>query len=305
MGEDEVKGKLHEIKRRVEEEFGVDLDEVRNRIDRVEREAREVIEGRIRWYERKLKEEARRIKRRRERLEAKKIRGEEYFIRFNLHFRIQHMVLFTSVIILIITGLPMKFPDFTISKWIVSLLGGIKISRLIHRVGASMLILFIVYHSFYTVFHSEGRRDWWLLLPRPKDLFDFFQNILYFFGKTDEKPKFDRFSYIEKFDYWAVYWGCLIMIGSGLLLWFEEISLKVFPKWFIDIAKEAHSDEAVLATLAIVIWHFYNVHFNPSRFPGTLLWLHGRISKEKMKEEHPLEYERMMKNLREKVKDDK
>jgi hypothetical protein len=84
------------------------------------------------------------------------------------------------------------------------------------------------------------------------------------------------------------------MIGSGLVLWFEEISMKFLPKFFVDISHEAHSDEALLATLAIVIWHFYNVHFNPDRFPGTLMWWHGKISKHEMLEEHPLEYERII-----------
>jgi formate dehydrogenase subunit gamma len=203
-------------------------------------------------------------------------------------------VMFTSVILLIITGMPIKFPDFVLSWFLVNLWGGFHNSTIVHRIGAGMLIYFMVHHLFYTVLSRQGRRDFVLLIPTPKDARDLVQNIRHFLGKVPEKPRFGRFSYIEKFDYWAVYWGCVIMIGSGLFLWGESIALKYFPKYILDVAHEMHSDEAMLATLAIVIWHFYNVHFNPDRFPGTLMWWHGEISEHEMKEEHPLEYEEMM-----------
>ncbi len=238
------------------------------------------------------REEARR---RREEKRREKLHEEgEMFQRFNWNFRFQHMVMFTSVILLIITGMPIKFPDFVLSRYLVNLWGGIHNSTMVHRFGAVMLIYFMVHHLFYTVLSRQGRRDFVLLIPTPKDARDAAQNIRHFLGKSPEKPRFGRFSYIEKFDYWAVYWGCVIMIGSGLFLWFEGIVLEYFPKYVLDVAHEMHSDEAMLATLAIVIWHFYNVHFNPDRFPGTLLWWHGRISEHEMKEEHPLEYEEIM-----------
>ena len=238
------------------------------------------------------REEARR---RREEKRREKLHEEgEMFQRFNKNFRFQHMVMFTSVILLIITGMPIKFPDFVLSRYLVNLWGGIHNSTMVHRFGAGMLIYFMVHHLFYTVFSRQGRRDFVLLIPTPKDARDAVQNIRHFLGKSPDKPRFGRFSYIEKFDYWAVYWGCVIMIGSGLFLWFEGIVLKYFPKYVLDVAHEMHSDEAMLATLAIVIWHFYNVHFNPDRFPGTLLWWHGQISEHEMKEEHPLEYDEIM-----------
>jgi formate dehydrogenase subunit gamma len=229
------------------------------------------------------REEAQR--RREEKRREKHQEEGEMFQRFNKNFRFQHMVMFTSVIILIITGMPIKFPDFVLSRYLVNLWGGIHNSTMVHRFGAGMLIYFMVHHLFYTVFSRQGRRDFVLLIPTPKDARDAVQNIRHFLGKSPDKPRFGRFSYIEKFDYWAVYWGCVIMIGSGLFLWFEGIVLKYFPKYVLDVAHEMHSDEAMLATLAIVIWHFYNVHFNPDRFPGTLLWWHGQISEHEMKDE--------------------
>jgi len=213
---------------------------------------------------------------------------EEMVRRFNIHFIIQHMIMFTSVFILILTGLPLKFPGFL--GGIISAIGGIETSRILHRVGATGLIIVGVYHVLYSLFHKEGRRDFFLLLPGKKDALDFFHMIKYFLGKSEEKPKFGRFNYVEKFDYWAVYWGCVILIGSGLPLWFENLSLRLLPKFILDIAKEAHSDEALLAALAIIVWHFYNVHFNPSKFPGVMTWWTGKISKKEMHEEHYLEY---------------
>lgn len=232
--------------------------------------------------------------------EKKKEWLENSFQRFNIYFRIQHMMLFTSVIILIITGLPIKFPNSSVSKFMMLLMGGITTQGILHRIGAVLLIGFYVFHTLYTIFNKEGRKDFIQLLPRLKDVKDVLQMIKYFFGFAKEKPKFDRFSYIEKFDYWAVYWGGIVMVGSGLIMWFHNIALRYFPKYVYDIAREAHSDEALLATLTIVIWHFYNVHFNPSRFPGSLVWWHGRLTKEQMMEEHPLEYERLMQEKEEK-----
>jgi len=247
---------------------------------------------------RRLKEELARRRALEERLRAEAKRKEEYFIRFSLNVRAQHMVLAVGVILLIITGLPIKFHESDWAKLLFQLIGGLEVSRIIHRVGASMLIAVAFWHMLYLL-TREGRRELRELLPRPKDLRDFIQNVKYFLGLSKERPKFGRYSYLEKFDYWAVYWGMVIMIGSGLFLWFHNLALALFPKYVLDIAREAHSDEALLATLAIVIWHWYNVHFNPSSFPMNKTIFTGRISKEKMMEEHPLEYEALMRQRRE------
>lgn len=218
--------------------------------------------------------------------------------RFSLNFRIQHVVLFSSCIVLILTGLPIKFHDTGWAAAMFSLMGGIQNSAFVHRIGAVGLIGVGLYHLLYTGALAEGRRNFFALIPGPKDLRDAVLMIRYFLGRTEERPQFGRFSYVEKFDYWAVYWGMIIMCGSGLMLWFENDTMRLFPKYIFDIAKEAHSDEALLATLAIIIWHFYNVHFNPHKFPMNKVWITGRMSEEEMRHEHPLELEEIQRRER-------
>lgn len=219
----------------------------------------------------------------------------EYIQRFNLQFRIQHIVLFTTTITLVVTGIPLWFLgklEYNWSQSVVEAFGNIQNIRFVHRIAAAGLIAVSVYHLFYTVFARQGRREFIELLPRFKDVTDVVKNILYFIGLRKEKPSFGRFSYFEKFDYWAVYWGCVIMIGSGLVLWFDKFC-EMRVSWFpYELAAEIHADEAILAAVVLFTWHFYNVHFNPSRFPGSGLWWHGRISREEMMREHPLEYEK-------------
>ncbi|MBK7142852.1 MAG: cytochrome b/b6 domain-containing protein [bacterium] len=212
---------------------------------------------------------------------------ERTFLRFGRNFRAQHMLMFTSIILLILTGMPLKFPEFGISKFmIVTVFGGLQNSTLIHRIAAVGLIIVGAWHLGYIIFSRMGRRDFWLMIPRPQDAKDAFHTVLYYIGRKPSGPKFGRFSFIEKFDYWAVYWGMVVMIGSGLILWFKEM----FNKGLFDIAREAHSDEGLLATLAIIIWHFYNVHFNPEVFPMSWVWWTGRLTESELKHHHPLEY---------------
>ncbi|MBZ5535956.1 MAG: cytochrome b/b6 domain-containing protein [Acidobacteriia bacterium] len=229
-----------------------------------------------------------------EKRRKRKVLFEESVERISVNQRAQHMILLTCTVLLIITGLPIKFHEAPAAEFIIHLLGGPNITRILHRIGAIGLTLVGVYHLWYCMAFEEGRRNFGLLLPSPRDLKNFLQQMGYYLGLKKDRPLFDRFSYIEKFDYWAVYWGMVVMITSGYILWFMETAINQFGKVAYDIAREAHSDEGLLATLAIIIWHFYNVHFNPKKFPGSLTWWHGRIPIEEFREEHPLEYERWL-----------
>jgi cytochrome b subunit of formate dehydrogenase len=227
-------------------------------------------------------------------------------------------VLLISTLLLIISGVPLKFPHAGWAKFVIGILGGPEIARQFHHTGAIGLILVGFYHLLYSIFTRKGRKDFWLLIPRPNDFKDLFIQLKYFIGKSKEKARFGRFSYIEKFDYWAVYWGLLIMIGSGAIMWLfsgkfkplftGEIDLSWGPTYIDNyihaIAREAHSDEALLATLAIVIWHFYNVHFNPHKFPMNKTFIHGKMTKQEMEDEHPLELEEILKPKKSEKKDE-
>lgn len=234
---------------------------------------------------------------------------DQQIVRFGLNFRIQHIVLMLSTIMLIVSGLPLKFYTTRWAETAMNFMGGPEGARKIHHLAAVFLIAVGVYHLGFIIFTKTGRKDFKELIPEKKDFADFKNQILYFLGKLNTKPKFGRFSYIEKFDYWAVYWGFVIMIGSGIIMWmfqghldplgFNKINL-VFASGLIDnyvhaISREAHSDEAFLATMAIIIWHFYNVHFNPDKFPGSKVWITGKLSREEMEKEHPLELEEIEK----------
>lgn len=221
-------------------------------------------------------------------------RQEKAFQRFNIHQRIQHIMMFTSFIALSITGLPIKYSTTGWAKTVTAMFGGFDNMFLVHKIGAVVMLASSVYHLIYLIIYPLVTKKVSLAaVPSLKDVKDLFQNMRYFLGLTKEPPKFDRYSYKEKFDYWAVFWGMVIMGGSGLMLWFPHIATRYLPRWVIDCAQYAHSDEAMLAILAIFIWHFYNVHFSPTFFPGSLVWFHGKLSRKLMEHEHPLELERL------------
>ncbi len=242
--------------------------------------------------EHQIRERARR-KARKEPAAAPDILDTIFYERMSLVLRIMHGIMAVSVLVLIFTGLPLKFKELDLSKAVIGLMGGIDVSKVIHRVAAAGLIFVGLWHLAWIIVTRNGRKTFGMLIPKLQDGKDAVQQIKYFLHRTPEKPKYDKYSYVEKFDYWAVYWGMVIMIGSGLVLWFKDLILRYMPLWITDIAKEMHSDEALLATLAIVIWHFYNVHFNPHSFPMNKVFLTGKLSARQMIDEHPLEYERI------------
>ncbi|MHB0913713.1 MAG: formate dehydrogenase subunit gamma [Armatimonadota bacterium] len=220
---------------------------------------------------------------------------ERYFVRLTLNQRVQHIIMMISFFTLVFTGLPVRYASSPISYFIVHLLGGFEIRALIHRVAAMILIGVTGYHAVYSLVTPRGRADLMAMIPKPKDGFDALNMILFYLGFKSKTPQFDRFNFIEKFEYLALGWGTVVMVGTGLILWFESQAMAFLPKWALDVAKVIHSYEAMLAFLAIIIWHFYHVHFNPEVFPMSRVWLTGMISEHELKENHPLEYARIMK----------
>ena len=218
--------------------------------------------------------------------------------RFDIHQRIQHVMMFVSFIGLSISGLAIRFYETSWAAFIVRIFAGFDNMFHFHLLMAVLMLLCSAYHLIYLVVLAFSGKWSWATMPAPKDVKDVYHNILYFLGIKDAPPKFERYSYKEKFDYWAVFWGMVIIGGSGLMMWFPEISAQYVPRWVIQSARIAHSDEAMLAILAIFVWHFYNVHFNPTSFPGSRVWYTGKLSHEEMENEHPLELERIQRQKR-------
>ena len=216
--------------------------------------------------------------------------------RFDIHQRLQHILMFSSFIILAGTGLPLKFSEWASSHWWMGVWGGVEVTRGAHQVAAWMMIAACVYHVVYivvsvTVWKRPFPKE---MLPRLKDFRDLVQDVKFNFGLTKDAPKFDRFSYREKFDYWAVFWGILIMVGGGLVLMFPVAATKVFPGWTVPFALVAHSDEAILAIGWILIVHMFFAHLAPKIFPMNKSIFTGKVPIRLYREEHPLEFARIV-----------
>ncbi len=218
-------------------------------------------------------------------------------VRFDLHQRAQHWLMLSGVILLGITGWPLRGAGdaraAAYSESFMKLFGGAEGAAIGHRVGAVLIILSALYHLFYLTFLASKKRLPLSMLPVPKDALDIRDNILFMLGLKKERPRFDRYMYLEKFDYWAVFWGIVMMVGTGFIFWFPTFFASWAPSWLVTAALIIHGEEATLAILFLFVVHFYNVHLKPSIFPMNWAWLNGRISVEALKHEHPLEYERM------------
>jgi cytochrome b subunit of formate dehydrogenase len=224
--------------------------------------------------------------------------GQPRYERMTFAMQWQHIMLAVSFILLCLTGLPLRFAHTEWLQGVQSLFGGFQGARVVHRVAAVVMIISWVWHTIY-LFVLWKRQGWsvrsWSMVPNMKDVRDFIQVSRYYLGLSSEEPKYDRFQFREKFDYFAVYWGMPIMVLSGLVLWFPIYFGNRLPEIGVSAAYIAHSDEAILAFLAIVMWHLYNVHFNPDAFPMSNAWLTRTKTEEEMAREHPLELERIKK----------
>jgi cytochrome b subunit of formate dehydrogenase len=161
-------------------------------------------------------------------------------------------------------------------------------------VAGVVLIGIGTYHMFYIAFLKDGRRLLLDFLPTPKDATDAIGTLLYYLGRRQEKPEFRRFNYAEKAEYWALVWGLFVMAGSGIMLWAKVFVGDILARWWLDVATAIHFYEAVLATLAIVVWHFYQVFFDPDVYPMNWAWWDGKMSYEHYREEHGLDAETLL-----------
>jgi len=210
--------------------------------------------------------------------------------RFSRGQRVQHAVLIASFTVLALTGLPQKYASTSAGETLIAVLGGIEAVRLVHRVAAVVLMAATLYHLFDVAYRIVVRRRSLSMLPRYQDVLDVWRTVLYNLGRTDSRPRTGRYTFEEKVEYWALLWGNVVMIGTGFMLWNPIATTQLVSGQFIPAALVAHGSEALLAVLAVVIWHGYGVHLrhlNRSMFTGTM-------SESEMRDEHPLELEAIL-----------
>lgn len=216
---------------------------------------------------------------------ARRVRGA-LVVRMNRGHRIQHFILLSSFILLALTGFALKYPD----SWLAWLFGADEaFRRWLHRGAGVVLIGLGLYHLVYLIVTREGRRMAGDFLPRWQDGKDVITSIRYFTGRGSQKAKFGRFGYPEKLEYWAVAWGILIMGVTGLMIWLKMDVTQYLPRWVVEVAMTVHYYEAILACLAIVVWHFYHVIFAPDVYPMNWAWWDGKVSERWQHKEHPLD----------------
>lgn len=220
--------------------------------------------------------------------------------RFNWFHIAMHYLMMFSFIALVFTGMPLRYRGAAWAKAMITTFGGPQSAGIIHRVAAGITLFYffaeVVYGVGYCyivkrtpIFGPDS------MFPRWRDIKDVGNNLKYFVGRG-EKPEFGRFTYFEKFDYLAVFWGMFAIGATGLFLWFPVLFGKFLPGWMFNVSTIMHSDEAVLAAFFIFIVHWFNTHWRPGKFPMDPVIFTGVVTEEEIKEERPLEWERMQKN---------
>jgi cytochrome b subunit of formate dehydrogenase len=219
--------------------------------------------------------------------------------RFHRNDRIIHGCLMASFLTLALTGIPLLFPLAPWASTLARLLGGYGVTGVLHRIAAVTLMSVFTVHVFRLGHRLFVRKDFGMLwgprslVPQPSDLIQLLQHFRWFVG-LGPRPRFDRYTYWEKFDYWAVFWGMAIIGSSGLLLWFPRFFANFLPGWIFNVALVIHGEEALMAMVFIFTVHFFNGHLRPDKFPMDLVIFTGRVEIEELKHERPAEYERLV-----------
>ena len=225
-----------------------------------------------------------------------------YYRRFTATERLTHAIMMISFYGLVLTGVPLRYSYAPWAQGLIDMLGGVRTAGAIHRFfgvvtfGYFGLHLGMLAHRFMK---SDDKKGFFFgprsMLPQLKDLRDVRDAIKWFFG-FGPRPQFDRFSYMDKFDYFADIWGVFVIGGSGLLLWFPTFFARFLPGWAFNVATVIHGIEGLLALCFIFTIHFFNVNLRPEKFPIDVVMFTGVAREEYFKEEHPLEYQRELQN---------
>jgi len=239
--------------------------------------------------------------------------GQKHFFRFSIHQRIQHVVLFSCVLTLALTGFPLRHSEEAWARPLYEFMGGVKYAPMIPRIAGSILLLLFIYHTIYwlTLFYRNHIRPLvqtrtltprtfikavlaMEMMPKLRDVKDFFHAWKYLLYFTNKPPQHNYMSWREKFDYYAPYWGIPVLGPAGMMLWWRDEISHFLPGIALNIAYIMHTDEALLAVLFLFFVHWYNVHYAPEKFPAATVWLTGYMSEAEMIHEHYSEYTRVM-----------
>lgn len=212
----------------------------------------------------------------------------DLYQRWTKNERWQHWILALTFVVLLITGFALKYPE-SWWTWPFIVTGAVDLRGFLHRLAATCYLALGLYHLLYLTFSRRGRQQFRALILRGRDFKDMVLRLRANLGKAAQLPAYGHFTYWEKFEYWALVWGTVIMALTGLALWFENLSLKIFPLWMLDVATVIHFYEAILASLAILVWHFYFVIVDPAVYPANFSMFTGYLTREEMAREHMLE----------------
>ena len=217
------------------------------------------------------------------------------YLRMTLNERFQHVNLFINFTLLVITGFALKYPEAFWVSPITDVPLGMTFRGFLHRLCGVLTVTLGGYHILYCAFTERGRQILKDMIPGLKDAKDLWETLKnnLFINRPVKEIKMGRFNFREKLEYLGLIWGTIVMTVTGFILWFKTEWLLYFPMWTYDVARAIHFYEAILATLTIIVWHFYSVVFNPDVYPMNWAWITGNLTEHEMKEEHGLELERL------------
>jgi cytochrome b subunit of formate dehydrogenase len=211
---------------------------------------------------------------------------QSYVRRMDANAVFQHSLLALAFTVLVISGFALRYSEFWLFEWMFGWDGGFTVRGAIHRSAAGVFVFGCIWHILF-LRTRNGREFIRGILPSITDFKHFGQMLLYNLGRRREHPRFGIFTFVEKAEYWALIWGGVVMTLTGLLLWFDNFAIHYLPKGFLDVMLVIHFYEAVLATLAIAVWHLYFTVFSPRVYPGNPAWINGKMPKALYDHEHP------------------
>jgi cytochrome b subunit of formate dehydrogenase/nitrate/TMAO reductase-like tetraheme cytochrome c subunit len=251
------------------------------------------------WFYRELRDRQQGRLRPHVRADAVPQREGRYYQRWSALWIWAHLLFALSIILLVMTGIPLQFADTGWAQILARMLGGPAMIGLIHRIAAVLMTIIFVAHIVYIAVHIARNRSTfklfgsYSLMPNLQDGRDFVAMFKWFFGRSP-RPTFDHWTYQQKIDYWAPFWGITLLAATGVMLWFTALTATYLPGWTFNIAAVVHGDEALLAAIYLFTVHYFSNHWRPDKFPLDIVIFVGAMPLEEFKREYAVEYSRLL-----------